>query len=456
VSSRYKFKRGDRISKWVLVHELGSGGNAEVWRARDDSGDDVALKILRQRDASSEPFRRFRAEVDAMRLARGVVGVLQLRDSSIPEKPSREDLAWLATPIATPIREALGEATSVREVVDAVQSIAATLALLAREFRIHHRDIKPENLYCLDKVWTVGDFGLATYPDKEAITAAGRHIGPLYYLAPEVFLPRAVEAGPVDVYAIAKTLWVLATGQTYPLPGHLTPEVEQFRLSSFTTGEGTRTLDLLISRATSPEPTVRPTMTEFADELSAWLAPASNRPSVRLPQATIDKIAPVTNARMRETSERERRQQYVLDRLEQLTEELQPLGQAVHDATGLKPEYGAWSMFTDVPEIKERLTFEDAHYQRHACFFVNLPPGSSDQQEARLVCGLNVGINPEGIVRFAGGSVVLIGQACAFVSTTKVWSAQMESALERRAADEVLAVLTAALPETVGAFGDAL
>ena len=75
-------------------------------------------------------------------------------------------------------------------------------------------------MFLLDEKWILGDFGLATFPDKPALTQEGRKLGPLHYLAPEMLNePTTALGGPADVYSLGKTLWVAATGQRYPLPG---------------------------------------------------------------------------------------------------------------------------------------------------------------------------------------------------------------------------------------------
>ena len=106
--------------------------------------------------------------------------------------------------------DALSAAT-LDEVLRAFVGIAETLADLAAE-GIHHRDLKPSNLFLLDGRWVIGDFGLATYPDKSSVTTDERKLGPVYYIAPEMLnAPSTVHPAPADVFSIAKSIWVLAT-----------------------------------------------------------------------------------------------------------------------------------------------------------------------------------------------------------------------------------------------------
>ncbi len=128
----------------------------------------------------------------------------------MPEEPSKDDPAWLAMPIAQTVREALGDDPMLDEVVDSVRMYARTPAALA-EAGMHHRDIKPGNLFRLGDEWMVGDFGLVTWPGKDAATEPGQKLGPANFVAPEMVNdPTAADAGPADVWSLAKVLWVLA------------------------------------------------------------------------------------------------------------------------------------------------------------------------------------------------------------------------------------------------------
>ena len=80
-------------------------------------------------------------------------------------------------------------------------------------------------------------------------------MGPIYYIAPEMLNSAATSSGmPADVFSLAKTLWVLATGQTFPLPGQYTSTQDVFRIGSYVLEEGTSSLDALIAACTSVEP----------------------------------------------------------------------------------------------------------------------------------------------------------------------------------------------------------
>ena len=297
---------GDRIGEWTLLAELGEGGNAIVWRAQCDAGTVAALKILKNHKPSSEAYRRFRDEIALLRNLSPQPGVLPLIEASLPSRPTRRDPAWLAMPEAMDIRTALGDRPALETVVEAVATIGETLEALA-ERGVYHRDVKPSNLYRYDQTWVIGDFGLAEFPDKEELTRDGQKLGPAHFLAPEMILrPETAQPGPADVYALAKTLWVLATTERWPPPGEIRLDEAQLRLGTRVANRRAGLLDSLLAQATKNDPELRPSMTEFAADLRDWLAPP--RTPAALPTVTdlaarirVVEAAPVAEGKAYET-----------------------------------------------------------------------------------------------------------------------------------------------------------
>lgn len=258
-----------QIGPWTCVEQLGKGGNATVWKATTDGGNThFALKVLDAKKQTSEPYRRFVQEVGVLRSLGDMEGILQIIGAHLPE-PESHDRVWLAMPVATLIRDALNEA-SLDQVVEAVESVARTLAGLQKEHGLGHRDVKPGNLYQLDGEWLIGDFGLVDVPDGD-LTDSDRPLGPAHYTAYEVIVdPKSAASGPADVYSLGKTLWVLATGQNWPPQGHQRADSTGFRISDLRSGPKLSELDGLVDRTTQIAPAARPTMAEVAEDLAAW------------------------------------------------------------------------------------------------------------------------------------------------------------------------------------------
>lgn len=249
-----------------------------MWRAKRDGQGELALKILRELRSDAERYRRFMNEVAFYRSLGGRSGILPVIDSDLPERPSRAQPAWLAMPIATPLRDHLGEDPDLEEIVRSIAAVAGALAEVAQGGGAH-RDVKPNNMYRYDNAYVIGDFGLVQLPGRRGLTLPGKRLGPIHFHAPEMLsAPTAADGRPADVYSLAKSLWVLATGQTFPLPGELRVDVAAFRLGSYVRHPRASLLERLIERSTTHEPGKRPTMAEVKAELEAWLSLNSDHP----------------------------------------------------------------------------------------------------------------------------------------------------------------------------------
>lgn len=208
-------------------------------------------------------------------------------------------------PVARPLREALGNDPDPGMVVGAIAEIAVTLASLAAE-GVAHRDLKPDNLFELEGRWVIGDFGLVAYPDTDPRTQHGRKLGPTDYMAPEMRRDADVaDPGPADVWALAKTLWVVLTGLELPLPGTHRPAEPAHALRERITFRFAAELDLLLEKATLIEPKDRISMANMAAELQACTAlPPEERTSASLRELHA-RVAALTAASRQLVSRRE-------------------------------------------------------------------------------------------------------------------------------------------------------
>ena len=200
--------------RYRLQQQLGRGGTASVWRARDTRLErNAAVKLLHPVGrADPVALERLRREAHSVaRLEhRNIVGVY---DFDVVD-----DDAYLVMELV--------EGRSVSELlaargpmpVELAVSIAAQIcdALgAAHAAGIVHRDIKPSNVL-IDPagVVKVCDFGLVRLrraAGEAALTGSGAVVGSCHYMAPEQAIGRTVD-GRSDLYALGCVLYMMLVG----------------------------------------------------------------------------------------------------------------------------------------------------------------------------------------------------------------------------------------------------
>ena len=410
----WELKAGDTVDGWTLTKRLGRGGNGEVWVAEHQTLGRAALKLLKLRFQGEEQKRylRFRDEARMHeRLAERHSGVLPFLGCSLPVSPTRDAPAWLATRVAEKARDAL-DGSPLREAVEAVASVAETLAALHEE-GFSHRDVKPDNLFRFEGRWVVGDFGLVDYPDTESLTETGERLGPFHYLAPEMQEEANRSDGrKADVFSLGKTLWVLATEQHVPPPGELRADNDQVNIRAYRGDPRSYQLDLLVERATKLDPAARLTMAGFAAELRAWLATPKERTERDLTDvlARLRALAPPGlrsgDDRARLTASYERLHQQMRARLVDLRDKLV--------STGLSDG----SIFTTIPDDKllDRPLAPGHMKGTSLTCAASLPVGP---RAVKLACSVIVRVYHDGTAQFRGGyRVGMGGDDDRFIGTT--------------------------------------
>ncbi|HET7342723.1 MAG TPA: serine/threonine-protein kinase, partial [Methylomirabilota bacterium] len=201
-----------QLGAYELIRQLGEGGMAQVYLARDIRlGREVAVKVLDQHLAAQTGFReRFlrEARVAAKLDHPNIVPLFDFGEA---------DYLWyLVMPYVSggSLQDVLRRAPlSVGEVVTYGTQIADALEY-AHGLHVVHRDVKPANMLIhADGRVMLSDFGLAKILDKSARPAAPRahpDAGTPEYMAPEQIEGRTDERS--DIYGLGVVLYLLLTG----------------------------------------------------------------------------------------------------------------------------------------------------------------------------------------------------------------------------------------------------
>lgn len=200
------------IGPYRPLRELGRGGQAIVWLARDDRLErNVALKTVPLSPIFSELAPRFRREA-LLTATLTHPGICPIFDVGADDR-----VAWIAMRHVTgeTLASRLAAATEPWTIQSALV-IAERVALAlhaAHEAGVVHRDVKPGNIMLTENDEPVVlDFGIALDERGETLTLTGEALGTPSYMAPEALDPRGRTCDRrVDVYALGVTLYEMLT-----------------------------------------------------------------------------------------------------------------------------------------------------------------------------------------------------------------------------------------------------
>ena len=211
---------GDRIDRYVIERELGSGGFGTVYRARHTFTDRaVALKLLRQdRDNTPQTLDRFLQEARAS-AAIGSPHIVQVLDAGMAD----DGRAFLAMELLEgedlATRIARRGKMSPEDAVRIVRQILAGLGA-AHARGIVHRDLKPANIFLASSSEgeraKILDFGISKMrlPGRmDGLTRTGMVLGTPTYMSPEQFRGARDVDGRADLYSLSVILYEMLSGK---------------------------------------------------------------------------------------------------------------------------------------------------------------------------------------------------------------------------------------------------
>ncbi len=206
----------DLEDEYTILGELGRGGSAIVFRARDRVLlRDVAIKVVRPKYAASAEDSIARLAREAQTVARlqhpnivTVHAVKRLRDGGLA-------LVMQLVPGKT-LKQAIHDdgPFEPERAEHIVRDVAEALAF-AHRHGVVHRDVKPENIFL--ELGTgralLADFGIAHSTEFDSrLTMTGAAIGTPAYMAPEQIDGAATNARS-DVYSLGLVAWEMLTGE---------------------------------------------------------------------------------------------------------------------------------------------------------------------------------------------------------------------------------------------------
>ncbi|MCU0726797.1 MAG: bifunctional serine/threonine-protein kinase/formylglycine-generating enzyme family protein [Planctomycetes bacterium] len=217
--------RKQQIPGYKLIERLGSGGQANVYRAIQVSMNrQVAVKVIPPaRDADPTEIARFMREARVLAKLRHD-NIVQAIDFGEVEGYRYLVMEFIEGRTVLEIIEAEGALGNVRT-LDIILQVCNALEH-AMEIGVIHRDIKPANIVITNTGRAVlVDFGLARPEDTDlALTMTGTTVGTPHYMSPEQI--RGVETLDIraDLYALGSTMYHMVTGRV-PFPSESKAEI---------------------------------------------------------------------------------------------------------------------------------------------------------------------------------------------------------------------------------------
>ena len=208
-----------QIASYEMVEELGRGGMAVVYRARDVRlGRWVALKVLGEDLARDEGFRRRFIRESRAAAAVDHPNIIPIFDAGEANGVLFIAMRYVGGQDVHSLLNRMGPLPSARA-TGIVAQVASALDA-AHASGLVHRDVKPANMLLdglaedgsQDHVY-LSDFGISkTSQSTTNLTLTGQVLGTLNYLAPEQIEGRGVD-GRADAYSLACAAFEMLAGE---------------------------------------------------------------------------------------------------------------------------------------------------------------------------------------------------------------------------------------------------
>lgn len=199
-------------SEYEILDELGRGGMAIVYRARERQLDrDVAIKVLPMSLAFDAEFvERFQREArTAAKLEHpNIIPIYRVGQT---DRVSYIVMKYLR---GKPLAELIEQRGTLppAEIRRLLEQTARALGY-AHRHGIVHRDVKPDNIMFDDAGHAVvTDFGIAKAASEGRLTGTGMSIGTPHYMSPEQARAKAID-GRSDLYSLGVVAYQCLTGR---------------------------------------------------------------------------------------------------------------------------------------------------------------------------------------------------------------------------------------------------
>lgn len=298
-----------KLGRYSLVRHVGSGGMAEVWKARltGPAGFQKTVAIKRMLPSLGDDFRDLFVQ-EANLVARlqhpNIVQVLDFGRLGTVHTSEADDAYFLAMEyvsgtdldlLTTRLRDSgqwLSQDLALYLVSEAAKGLAYAHSGVDTPGPIVHQDVSPHNIMVsYSGAVKLGDFGIAKMVTPEAEVSAGRAQGKVAYMSPEQVRAQHDLDTRTDIYSLAVVLYELLFGKRLFFRGTKNDSVDAILEFDPTQDEWIQRLDpplrSVLCRALNPD---RDKRYQEAGQLAAGLSELVGVGKLRLSQTALSSL----------------------------------------------------------------------------------------------------------------------------------------------------------------------
>lgn len=224
-----KMKKGTVVKtafdEYILIEQVGSGGNGRVFSATNGHGESVAIKFV-ERNLSAGKLKRFKNEIHFCENHK-YKNIVEILDRGYVILDSTEYVFYVMPLYAETLRDKMKAKINPENAVTIFIGLIEGLSYAHKTGTIH-RDIKPENIMfkacSLEPI--ICDFGIAHFAEDELLTIIetkkGDRMANFQYAAPEQRVKGEVATAQTDIYAAGLILNEMFTGELPQAVDHKT------------------------------------------------------------------------------------------------------------------------------------------------------------------------------------------------------------------------------------------
>lgn len=222
-----KLKKGTIIKtafdEYVLIKQVGSGGNGRVYSAKNKDNESFAIKFVEQ-NISADKLKRFKNEINFCE-QHSHKNIVVIHDRGYAFLDNKDYVFYVMPLYSETLKDKIKTGIPHKDIVNIFLGLIDGLSFAHKQGTIH-RDIKPENIMFADGSIEpiICDFGIAHFAEEDMLTIIktkeNDRMANFQYAAPEQRKKGGKVCCQTDIYALALILNEMFTQEIPQAAGH--------------------------------------------------------------------------------------------------------------------------------------------------------------------------------------------------------------------------------------------